>query len=168
MENIRGSQSAPASAASTSSTRMSDSGAWIVCKPKGRSGFPYHLIAWRALGHQVPDFESGNDISHHCKKGQMRDAPPKGSRHPALKSATDASARLAWNNRHTRTTCLVELATPFTSDPHCQLFFLDCKHHPTCGTDPKLEEAMREQPSVTSITIEFRRWDHAQGDLCSK
>jgi len=46
-------------------------------------------------------------------------------------------------------------ATPFTSVLTANSFSWTAKHHPVCGTDLKLEEAMRKQPSVTSITIEF-------------
>jgi len=39
----------------------------------------YHLIAWRASGQEVPNFEEGFDISHKCRKGQMRKPGEKGS-----------------------------------------------------------------------------------------
>jgi len=126
----------------------------VLAHPNGKIRLPYHLIAWRAQGKTVPDFESGVDISHHCKKGQMRAAAAKAS----------ARCRDVGNGCFSKL-CLEESShaenlargacDPIHQCPHCELFFSDCKHVPTCGTDRALEEAMEEQPPIASITIEF-------------
>jgi len=119
---------------------------------------PYHVIAWRATGNLVPEFSSGIDISHKCRRGQMR-KPNVTNKNSTFHCHEEEfgcfSMQCLELSSHqdnlSRGTC-----SSIMQCPHCQLLFNSCKHDPTCGSATMhFNEALKNQKEVKSIQIEF-------------
>jgi len=112
----------------------------------------YHQLAWRACGNLVPDFESGSDLSHKCRRGQMRKPGTTTSFDCASEKMGCFSMQCIEVVHHTsnlsRGRC-----TPIIACPNCKLYFNNCKHNPICGTD--LAGLYNSQRQLKRICIEY-------------
>jgi hypothetical protein len=114
---------------------------------QSKTRIPYHLIAWRASGQEVPNFEEGFDISHKCRKGQMRKPGEKGS-FGCIENkfgcfSIDCLELSDHGSNLDRGKCL-----PIIECPFCKLLFKNCKHNPICGTSADVETSFAAQRAV--------------------
>lgn len=117
----------------------------------------YHQLAWRASGHEVPAFNSGNDLGHKCRRGQMQ-CEPKTSRNctDALMGCFSKECLEISQHHHNlaRARC-----TPIVQCLLCNQFFNQCPHGgptgETCGASPTLTDALNTQKPIARITVEY-------------
>jgi len=123
-----------------------------MASPKVR--IPYSMIAYRAAGNVIPAFELGQDLSHTCRRGQMRDAPSKGS--ALCSDVRNGCFNAACITIETHTENLSRgRCIPLVRCPNCTLVFDQCEHTPTCGTDYALEESLSKQSPIKRIRVEY-------------
>lgn len=117
----------------------------------------YHQLAWRASGYEVPAFDSGNDLGHKCRRGQMQ-CEAKTSKNCAearLGCFAKECLELSQHNHNlSRARC-----TPIVKCPLCSQFFNQCTHGgptgATCGATPALTDAINTQKPIARITVEY-------------
>lgn len=118
---------------------------------------PYHLIAWRASGNILQNFEDGKDVSHKCRRGMMVLDPKLGE---STQSCTDAKTG-CFNKTCLKIETHEENLARGTCDPimrcsSCRLFFSNCSHSPRCGASDEKEAGLAGQKAVKRIRIEYQ------------
>lgn len=102
----------------------------LVKMNRNRGRISLHQAAWRAMGHEIPDFESGLDISHTCRRGQMRTESKTSVRCDIVKygcfsktclELTDHRSNLRRGNCPDPIEC-----------PRCHFIIDNCGHAPKC------------------------------------
>jgi hypothetical protein len=112
-----------------------------------------HQLAWRAAGNLVPDFTSGVDLSHTCKRGQALFAGG------GQRKASDVE-RGCFNHEHLelvdhkinldRGTC-----APITECPYCRCLAFACAHMPRCGYANDALAARLDAQQVARVQVTF-------------
>jgi len=115
-----------------------------------------HQIAWRSRGELVPDYDDGIDLSHTCRRGQVRFEGAKNeSRNADTCNAgcfnKDCLELSSHKDNLLRSNCV-----SIQKCSYCQLYTNHCIHHPSCGSKDQISRSnltTQEQKKIVKIVI---------------
>jgi len=118
------------------------------CQKKGQYKVAVHQLAWRSSGHQVPDYESNQDIVHTCGRGKPKAGSTPREGRPCINRDRLAVGTHGANMAAQGCSSLVRCF-------HCCLLTRSCQHQPPCiaGKEEEEEFVRQGEKGIKEIVV---------------